>query len=325
MKFDHIQQEQVAAIVTRIQEAANSNWVIGEQAHIAKQNHGMTDEALAEMTGVDRVVITQSRTVWEKFRDCNSSYKVSWTHFRAAVAWEDAEHWLRLASETDLSVKEMQKVRALRMPADAAATESSGEQQSDTETTENAPTAEQPKRRGPKKSRATPAPETAAKASGGKKSEPEKAKSTGQPSGGNTFNPQEWEDDDEPVNIEQTLKLIDETIQRLAEPDDCKRLAKRFRTWADKLDPPQKRKQIPPQVEDVAAYCKERQNAVDPQQWWDFYQSKNWMVGKNKMADWQAAVRTWENPGRTGEKSNGRIRIKGGELDNWIPDEDFTQ
>ena len=26
----------------------------------------------------------------------------------------------------------------------------------------------------------------------------------------------------------------------------------------------------------------------------DFYESKNWMVGKNKMKDWKAAVRTWE-------------------------------
>lgn len=49
-----------------------------------------------------------------------------------------------------------------------------------------------------------------------------------------------------------------------------------------------------PAVEEVAAYCAERRNNVDAQSWWDFYQSKGWMVGKNKMKDWKAAVRTWE-------------------------------
>ena len=49
-----------------------------------------------------------------------------------------------------------------------------------------------------------------------------------------------------------------------------------------------------PAVEEVAAYCAERRNNVDAHAWWDFYQSKGWMVGKNKMKDWKAAVRTWE-------------------------------
>lgn len=51
---------------------------------------------------------------------------------------------------------------------------------------------------------------------------------------------------------------------------------------------------IPPKIEDVIAYCQERKNGIDPQYWWDSYQKKGWMVGKNKMVDWQAAVRTWE-------------------------------
>lgn len=51
---------------------------------------------------------------------------------------------------------------------------------------------------------------------------------------------------------------------------------------------------IPPAVEDVRAYCTERGNSVDPQSFVDFYESKGWMIGKNKMKDWKAAVRTWE-------------------------------
>lgn len=50
----------------------------------------------------------------------------------------------------------------------------------------------------------------------------------------------------------------------------------------------------PPAAEEVAAYCRERNNNVDPQSFIDFYDSKGWMIGKNKMKDWKAAVRTWE-------------------------------
>jgi|GEM_PF-2406086 len=49
-----------------------------------------------------------------------------------------------------------------------------------------------------------------------------------------------------------------------------------------------------PTVEEISEYCKERNNEVDPQRYFDFYEAKGWMIGKNKMKDWQAAVRTWE-------------------------------
>ncbi len=50
----------------------------------------------------------------------------------------------------------------------------------------------------------------------------------------------------------------------------------------------------PPTLEEVKEYCKERGNGVDAQRFVDFYEMKGWMVGKNKMKDWKAAVRTWE-------------------------------
>ena len=50
----------------------------------------------------------------------------------------------------------------------------------------------------------------------------------------------------------------------------------------------------PPTLEDVAAYCRERGNAVDPQRFIDYYTANGWVVGKNRMKDWRAAVRTWE-------------------------------
>ena len=51
---------------------------------------------------------------------------------------------------------------------------------------------------------------------------------------------------------------------------------------------------IPPSVEIVSVYCKERNNRVNPNWFVDFYASKGWMVGKNKMVDWKASVRNWE-------------------------------
>lgn len=50
----------------------------------------------------------------------------------------------------------------------------------------------------------------------------------------------------------------------------------------------------PPTLEEVSDYCQERNNGVDPQKFIDFYESKGWMVGKNRMKDWKASVRTWE-------------------------------
>ena len=59
------------------------------------------------------------------------------------------------------------------------------------------------------------------------------------------------------------------------------------------------RKIIPPTVELVKAYCEERHNGIDAEYFCDFYTSKNWMVGKDKMKDWQASVRTWEKNRKT--------------------------
>lgn len=54
----------------------------------------------------------------------------------------------------------------------------------------------------------------------------------------------------------------------------------------------------PPSVEVVLEYCRQRNNSVDPKVFVDFYTAKNWMIGKNKMKDWKAAVRTWETRDR---------------------------
>lgn len=50
----------------------------------------------------------------------------------------------------------------------------------------------------------------------------------------------------------------------------------------------------PPTLDEVKAYCSERNNNVDAQRFIDYYTSNGWKVGRNAMKDWKAAVRTWE-------------------------------
>lgn len=66
----------------------------------------------------------------------------------------------------------------------------------------------------------------------------------------------------------------------------------------------------PPTLEEVAAYCRERGNKIDPQHFVNYYTSNGWMVGKNKMKDWRAAVRNWET--RDKERNNGKRNIDPG-------------
>ena len=49
-----------------------------------------------------------------------------------------------------------------------------------------------------------------------------------------------------------------------------------------------------PTLSEIKEYCIERNNNVDAQHFYDYYESNGWKVGKNAMKNWQAAVRTWE-------------------------------
>lgn len=67
----------------------------------------------------------------------------------------------------------------------------------------------------------------------------------------------------------------------------------------ESVPPKQKRAEFkPPTVDEVRAYCLDRANSVDADTFVDFYTSKNWLVGKTRMSDWKASVRTWEKNSR---------------------------
>jgi len=59
-----------------------------------------------------------------------------------------------------------------------------------------------------------------------------------------------------------------------------------------------------PSVEEISVYCKDRNNNIKAQYFYDYNSARGWMVGKNKMKDWKAAIRTWENNDKTKSTEN---------------------
>jgi ribosomal protein S8 len=76
----------------------------------------------------------------------------------------------------------------------------------------------------------------------------------------------------------------------------------------------------PPSVDEVNNYCNQRNNLVDPQTFIDFYQAKGWMVGKNKMKDWKACVRTWETNRKQRSKPKQQGTIKDRSIEDALTD-----
>jgi hypothetical protein len=74
---------------------------------------------------------------------------------------------------------------------------------------------------------------------------------------------------------------------------------------------------IPPTLQEVEIYCFERVNGLDPKHFIDHYTSNGWLVGKNKMKDWQSAIRNWErtnknfNTNKNGNKPRNQTTEEG--------------
>lgn len=75
----------------------------------------------------------------------------------------------------------------------------------------------------------------------------------------------------------------------------------------------------PPTLDEVTAYVAERNSNVNPQEFIDFYESKGWMVGKNKMKDWKAACRNAEKWDRWNKPQN-RVGANGIHISNTKSD-----
>ncbi len=72
-----------------------------------------------------------------------------------------------------------------------------------------------------------------------------------------------------------------------------------------------------PSVAEIRAYCEERGNSINAQHFFDHYEANGWMVGKNAMKDWKAAVRTWERNGIAKTPEADKQPLNSKQFDEW--------
>lgn len=84
-----------------------------------------------------------------------------------------------------------------------------------------------------------------------------------------------------------------------------------------------KKRFIPPTVEEVAAYINEKGYHINAEEFVDFYQSKGWKVGKDKMSDWKAAVRNWERRRKNDNAGGAPASRSGNPFMDMLKEGDF--
>lgn len=131
--------------------------------------------------------------------------------------------------------------------------------------------------------------------------------------------------DEDPFRNCSFDSIIEIAIGKLSERDDLrKQAAKKLRKLADKLDPPTKF--VPPTIEEVEAYCKERRaqgkpNDVDAEAFIAHYEKQKWKQSNGlKLENWRAAIITWEKKNdsrgtKAGNAIPGTGRIKPRDFD----------
>lgn len=109
-------------LVRRAQTAISQcNWVVGECAAqwTKRFSRGRTDTDFAALVGMSADQVYQRRRVWETFGDVSQSYpNLKWSHFYAALTWDDAAECLQWAEEIQATVAEMKAWRRMRRGED---------------------------------------------------------------------------------------------------------------------------------------------------------------------------------------------------------------
>lgn len=91
---------------------SDSHWVIGECAALCARLHNTTAAEFAQMCGMDPQQVQQRRRVYDVFADVRQSYTcITFSHFRAALDWDDSAECLGWAEENGASVREMEAWR----------------------------------------------------------------------------------------------------------------------------------------------------------------------------------------------------------------------
>lgn len=102
-------------LISRAQQAlSHCNWEVGECAATWTKRfaRGRTDADFADLVGLTADQVYQRRRVWESFADVRDSYpSLKWSHFYAALTWDDAAECLQWAEEIHSTVAEMKAWR----------------------------------------------------------------------------------------------------------------------------------------------------------------------------------------------------------------------
>lgn len=70
---------------------------------------------------------------------------------------------------------------------------------------------------------------------------------------------------------------------------------------------PKRKNFVKPTVEEIAAYCKDKNYNVNAQQFFNYYESNGWKIGRNAMKSWQAAVQNWNIRDKANNKAAGTM------------------
>ena len=70
---------------------------------------------------------------------------------------------------------------------------------------------------------------------------------------------------------------------------------------------PKRKNFVKPTVEEIAAFCKEKKYTVNAQQFFNYYESNGWKIGRNAMKSWQAAVQNWNTRDKANKKATGTM------------------
>ena len=70
---------------------------------------------------------------------------------------------------------------------------------------------------------------------------------------------------------------------------------------------PKRKNFVKPTVEEIAALCKEKKYTVNAQQFFNYYESNGWKIGRNAMKSWQAAVQNWNTRDKANKKATGTM------------------
>jgi len=112
LEVEVMSEEQIiASAKSCVGAESGSKWLIGRLAHewTVAYAKGRTDADFAEMIGgLQTFQVTQRRLVYAAFGDVSTSrLNLSWTHYREAAGWDDAEEWLAEADQNEWSVARM--------------------------------------------------------------------------------------------------------------------------------------------------------------------------------------------------------------------------